>query len=100
MVVDHLMTDTPEVRRNDDAGRYEILADGQVAGYTEFRADGDVLTFPHTVVESAFEGRGLAGTLVAEALDDVRRRGQKIVPTCAYVRHFVEKHPEYADLVA
>ena len=84
-----------------DAQRYEIHVDGTLAGFTEARPrENGVVVFPHTVVLEQFEGRGLAGQLVAGALDDVRANGLKIQAVCPYVVRFVEKHPEYADLLA
>lgn len=88
-----------EVTYNQDKQRYEIHVDGTLAGLTQAREDGDVIVFPHTVVFDEFEGQGLASRLVAGALDDVRARGKKIVAECPYVARFVEKHPEYADLL-
>jgi predicted GNAT family acetyltransferase len=80
--------------------RYEITVDGVLAGFTEATEDGDVVTMPHTEVFDQFEGQGLASQLVGGALDDIRVRGKKIVPTCSYVARFVEKHRDDADLVA
>ena len=88
---------TVEVVRAD--GRYEIHVDGVLAGFTEVREDEGVLAFPHTVVEDAFEGRGLASQLVRGALDDVRAQGRLIHPFCPYVRSWIAKHPDYRDLV-
>ncbi len=85
---------------NADERRYEIHVDGTLAGFTQAHADGDVVTFPHTVVFDEFEGQGLAGQLVAGALDDVRAQGKKVIATCPYVSRFIEKHDEYADLLA
>jgi GNAT superfamily N-acetyltransferase len=55
--------------------------------------------FDHTEVEPRYEGHGLAGRLVTEALDTARERGWALLPYCPYVREFLGKHPEYADLV-
>ena len=86
-----------EVRKGD--GQYEIVVDGVVAGFTQFREHEGVLTFPHTVVEDEFEGQGLASRLVREALDDVRAQGRLIHPTCPYVKSWIQKHEDYRDLV-
>lgn len=88
---------TTEVRKAD--GQYEIVVDGEVAGFTQFREDDGALAFPHTVVEDRFEGRGLASQLVRGALDDVRAEGRQIHPFCPYVKSWIEKHPDYRDLV-
>lgn len=91
----------PDVRRNDDEQQYEILVDGQVAGFTQFRPRPDgVVVFPHTVVDEAHRGQGLSGKLIGGALDDIRARGEQIVAQCPAVASFVESHPEYADLLA
>lgn len=83
-----------------DEQRYEIHVDGILAGFTEAKEDGDVVVFPHTEIFDQFEGQGLASELVTGALDDVRVRGKKIVARCPYVARFVQKHPDYADLLA
>jgi predicted GNAT family acetyltransferase len=71
---------------------------GPVTEYKE-RDDG-VLVFPHTVITEPKRRAGLGGTLVAGALDDVRRKGRRIVPECPFVQRFVRDHPEYQDLLA
>ena len=90
-----------DVRRNDEAGRYEILVDDWVVGFTEFRAREDgVLVFPHTVIDEDQRGKGLSHDLIGAALDDVRARGARIVAECPAVRRFVDGEPAYADLLA
>jgi predicted GNAT family acetyltransferase len=56
--------------------------------------------FPHTVIDDAYEGQGLASKLVKAALDDVRESGLMIHVTCTYIKGWLGKHPEYVDLVA
>ena len=91
---------TTTVAANEDESRYEIVVDDELAGFSEFTAHGDVLTFTHTEVFPEFGGQGLATTLVREALDDVRAKGLRIHATCPFVRAFLQKHPEYQDLIA
>jgi hypothetical protein len=68
-------------------------------GFAEYRSTDHVLVFPHTVVAQHRRGRGDATTLIQGALDDVRRRGLRIVPECSFVAAFIEDNPEYGDLV-
>jgi uncharacterized protein len=37
---------------------------------------------------------------VAGALDDIRERGLRLIPICPFVRSYLERHPEQADVVA
>ncbi|MFC7403508.1 GNAT family N-acetyltransferase [Georgenia alba] len=82
-----------------ERSRFEILVDGEVAGFTEYLQNGDRRIFVHTVVDPAFEGHGLAGTVVRHALETTRREGMRVVAVCPYVAGYVERHPEVADLV-
>jgi predicted GNAT family acetyltransferase len=90
------MTDT--VRNNTDENRYELSVDGHLAA-TYYRIADGVITFIHTEVPDAQAGRGIGGKLVKGALDQVRAAGLKVVPQCPFVRAYIEKHPDYADLL-
>jgi predicted GNAT family acetyltransferase len=94
------MDDDVRVQDAPDRSRYEIYADGQLAGFTQYRRAGERADFTHTEIEEEFEGRGLASELIRAALDDARRRGLQVVPTCPFVADFIDKHAEYQDLVA
>jgi uncharacterized protein len=81
------------------AERYAIAVDGEPAGFAQYRDRGAALAFVHTEIDDRFEGQGLGGRLVAAALDDVRSRGLAVLPFCPFVRGYIERHPEYLDLV-
>ena len=82
-----------------DNGQYQISVDGEQAGFADYIENGDQRNFNHTVIDKAFGGRGLAGTLIAAALTDTRAAGTRVVPTCSFVEGYITKHPEFADLV-
>ncbi len=85
--------ETLSVRRNDDAGRYEIFVGDVMGGYTEFEIDPHGrLRFPHTLIDHAYRGRGLAGVLVEGAMKDVAARGETVEPICPLVRRWLRKN--------
>ena len=84
-------------RPEQNAFTLDIGGDTALAAY---RREGDTLVFVHTEVPEGHEGEGAGTRLIAEALDQVRERGQRIVPLCSFVRHYVDQHPEVQDLVA
>jgi predicted GNAT family acetyltransferase len=88
-----------EVRDAPDRRRYEVLDDGTLAGFAEYRDQGDVRIFTHTEVFRDFEGRGVGSALARGALDDVRASGLTLVAQCPFIRAYIERHPEHADLV-
>lgn len=89
-----------EVIRNDEAARYELRRGEEVLGYAEFRPAGEgAVMLPHTVVEEGHEGQGLGSQLARGALDDVRAQGKLVVPMCPFIAAYIQRHPEYTDLV-
>lgn len=95
-------SDEVTVADRPDRGRYELELDGELVGVLTYRLDaaGGVITHRHTEVQPARGRRGLGSELVRFALDDVRARGLTVCPQCPFVGAFIDRHPEYADLVA
>lgn len=89
----------PEVVDVPERHRFEIRVDGRRAGLAAYRLAPGRMTFTHTEIDDAFAGQGLGGTLVRRALDIVRERGLAALPDCPFVRGWIGKHPDYADLV-
>ena len=87
------------VTENADRERYEITVDSVLAGFAQYVRRGGRTLFVHTEIDAAFEGQGLGGRLVQSALDAERDARRQIVPLCRFVRRYVDRHPEYADLV-
>ncbi len=73
--------------------------DGTLAGFTIYRDRPGLIAFIHTEVDDQFEGQGVGSTLVGEALQDARRRELEVLPFCPFVNSYIQKHPEYLDLV-
>ncbi|WP_164703085.1 GNAT family N-acetyltransferase [Modestobacter sp. KNN46-3] len=90
----------PTVRDAPEDSRYEIRDGEQLLGQAVYQRRGDQLVFTHTEVDSDAGHSGLGSTLVRAALDDVRSKGGTVVPMCSFVRGWIERHPEYRDLVA
>lgn len=78
---------------------YELLIDGSRAGVLHYLPTRGALVLVHTEVAPELEGKGLAGRLVAGALEDIRARGLRVVPVCPFVTAYLRRHPEYGDLV-
>jgi hypothetical protein len=53
----------------------------------------------HTEVPKALEGRGIGSGLIRGVLDAARSEGLKVKPVCPFAKAYIERHPEYADLL-
>lgn len=87
------------VENNKEAHRFQVEVDGFTA-FIDYKLSGETITLVHTKVPSELEGRGLGSKLVKAALDSSRDDGLKVIPECPFVASYIERHNEYADLVA
>jgi predicted GNAT family acetyltransferase len=87
-----------EVRDNPARQRFELDADGSTAFATYKLTDG-VITLIHTEVPQELRGRGIGSRLVGGVLDLVRAQGLKAVVLCPFIKAYISKHPEYANLL-
>ncbi len=88
-----------EVADAPDRERYELSIDGEVVGFTAYRARTGLIAFVHTEVDERLQGHGLADRLIRFALEDARARGLAVLPFCPFVKAFIERHREFEALV-
>ncbi len=88
-----------EVTDNPEKARFEIVADGELAGFVQYHLRGSEIEFTHTQTDDRFRGRGLGGRLVQSSLDAARARHLTVLPYCPFVKSWITAHREYADLV-
>ena len=86
------------VKKNEEAHRYEIHLNGEVAVLT-YQRSGKRIVFMHTGVPPALEGHGLANQLARTALEDARAQKLTIIPLCPFVESYVRRHQEYLSLL-
>lgn len=87
--------------------RFEaLLPDGTVAGYLAYDpvpattpTGKDTIVMTHTIVQPENEGQGVGSALARAALDHSRTKKMIVIPECAFVRAFIDRHPEYQDLL-
>lgn len=84
---------------NPDKDRFEILADGELAGFVMYHLSGDEIAFTHSETDDRFQGQGIGSRLVRSSLDAARERRLRVLPYCPFVRSWITGHREYADLI-
>ncbi len=90
---------TVTVREASERCRFEVLVDDEVVGFAVYHLDAGRAAIPHTEVDPAHGGRGVATELIHTVLDSARERGQQVLPYCPFVSAYIRKHPEYVVLV-
>jgi uncharacterized protein len=83
---------------DDGRGRVEMEVDGGTA-LLAYRVEDDTVHLTHTEVPVPARGRGIGGRLARHALEDARRRGRGVVPSCPFVAAYIRRNPEFEGLV-
>lgn len=82
-------------------GAFFIEQDGEwLAEMTYVKTDDKTINIDHTEVDESLKGEGIGGDLVAEAVKYARENKIKIRATCPFAKKELEKHDEYADVLA
>jgi predicted GNAT family acetyltransferase len=95
------MSESRDVRIQDNPRelRYELRVGGELVGQIRYRRKPGSVVLVHTEIDPEIEGQGLGAALVRGALEDIRSRGELVVPFCPFVAAYIRRHPEYKDLV-
>lgn len=86
------------VIHDDKVNRFEVFESGQI-GYIQYIIQDGVIDMIHTIVPRQLEGQGIASALTKYALDFARDEGLKVIPTCSFVRVYIERHKDYQNLL-
>ena len=100
MTEPNVATEEIAVEDNPEESRYEAKLGDRIVGIAEYELpdEAGAITFTHTEVLPDAEGHGVGGRLARAALDDVRRRGLRLVADCEFIAAYLKRHREYDDL--
>lgn len=87
-----------DIRDNRAEQEFTLDVDGARA-VAAYQLDGGEIVFTHTLVPQRIEGQGIGSRLIRAALDSARDRGLTVVPQCPFVAAYIDRHPEYRDLL-
>ena len=87
-----------KIVHNESAKRFETTIDGNI-GYISYQERDGKLVYDHTIVPQELGGRGVGSALVKHALNYARDNDKKVVPQCSFVSSYIDKHPDYQDLL-
>jgi predicted GNAT family acetyltransferase len=89
--------DETKVSHNEKMHRFELNENS--GAHLNYILRADALVFTHTEVPDAMQGKGAGGELARAGLEYARRHNLRVVPQCPFVSAYIQRHPEFADLV-
>jgi predicted GNAT family acetyltransferase len=84
---------------NSALQRFELQVGDQVA-FAEYRLRPGLLIITHVETPPSLRGGGIAARVMKGVLDHARQDGIKVLPLCAYAEAYLQRHPEYRNLVS
>lgn len=94
------MTEQPIASKSGSDSSYLLKQNDELIGRIDFRFESEVIDLFHTEVDPAYGGRGYGNQLAAYALGDAREAGYLVKPSCPFIAKYIQRHPEYQDLLA
>src|SRR5205807_6438218 len=69
-------------------------------GIRDYKVTGvQTCALPISEIDESCAGRGFGSRLAAGALEDARRQELEVIPLCPFVAEYIDRHPEFEDLV-
>lgn len=62
--------------------------------------ESNILDYKSTFVPEELRGRQIGGELVRVALEYAKNHHFKVIPSCPFVKQYINRHPEYQSIVA
>lgn len=75
--------------------KFTLIQDGQEALLAYALRDDRVMEFTRTYVPEALRGGRIAAQLAAAGLQYAVANGYRIMPTCSYIRNYINKYRQY-----
>ena len=89
-----------EIYNDIENNRFVVRTEHGEATLKYKRADADTLDFTSTFVPEAARGSGLGEKLVLHAVDWAEENDFQVLPSCPFVRHVLDEHPERVGVLA
>ncbi|MDO5661489.1 MAG: GNAT family N-acetyltransferase [Brachybacterium sp.] len=88
-----------EIIHDPRSERYFAVEDGVDVGVLTYERHRRRIDIVHTVTDPDERERGVASALSRQAFEDARAENLRVVVICPFVQSWLERHPEYTDLV-
>lgn len=88
-----------DVLNDAEHGRWIAGLGDEAIAELSYRCVGGRVVLLTTWVDPAYRNNLVATELVSRVLDEIRESGKKITVICPVVGEFIDRNPEYADLI-
>ena len=88
-----------KVEHDEAGGRFFVRFGDADADLAYTRVGPKLIDLQHTYVPESARGHGVAEALAEAAFEYAREHGDRVIPSCPFVRVWLRRHPEQLKLV-
>ncbi len=88
-----------KVEHDQNGSRFFVRVEDDEADLAYTRVGPGLIDLQHTYVPKSARGHGVAEALAEAAFEYAREHGDRVVPSCPFVRTWLRRHPEQLKLV-
>ena len=88
-----------KIKVNEATNQFELETPEGLA-LIAYEIQGSTISIMHTEVPEAAEGQGIGSELAGFALDYARQKQLKVQVYCKFMQAYLQKHPQYQDLIS
>jgi len=88
-----------EIKQDTGKNKFVSFVEGYEA-VVEYTLKDNVIDLYRTFTPPELRGKGIAGKVVKYALEHAKENNLKVIPTCSYVKAYIERHENYKELLS
>ncbi len=89
-----------KVTHNKNASKFSTINEGKESVLEYIMVSSTTMNMIHTYVPTEQRGRQIAASLVKAGLEYAEENNLKVIPSCSYVRTYINRNDAYKKLLA
>ncbi len=79
---------------------YRVALEGDCFAVAKYSLQGEVMEIYSTRVPDELQGKGYGKVMMETILPDIEKQGFRVIPTCSYVAHYLNRNAQWQHLLA
>lgn len=76
----------------EELNKRAVVFDNQtIIGECDYIIQGDIWNIVHTIVDSKYQGQGIARKLVECVIENAKKENKQVIADCSYAKKILEK---------
>ncbi len=89
-----------KITHNKNASKFFTINEGKESVLEYIMVNSKTINMIHTYVPVEMRGRQIAASLVEAGLEYAEENNLKVIPSCSYVRTYINGNEKYKKLIA